>query len=121
MERLDALREELRAFVADRDWRQFHDPKNLSMLLASEAGELLALFRWVDNAQADAFAAEPKQRAKIEAEVADAALAVLLLCDRLGLDLVDVARAKLAHNAKNYPADVVRGSAERPPRAPASG
>lgn len=117
-ERLDALREELRAFVAERDWRQFHDPKNLSMLLASEAGELLALFRWVDNAQADAFAAEPKQRAKIEAEVADAAIAVLLLCDRLGLDLVDVARAKLEHNAKNYPADVVRGSAERPPRDP---
>lgn len=116
-DRLDAFLDELRAFVAERDWRKFHDPKNLSMLLASEVGELLALFRWVDNADADAFAAEPGNRAKIEAEVADATIGVLLLCDRLGLDPVAIARAKLARNAKNYPADVVRGTAERPPRA----
>ena len=116
MDRLEALVSELRAFVAERDWRKFHDPKNLSMLLASEAGELLALFRWVDNAAADAHAIDEGRRAAIEAEVADAAIAVLLLCDRLGFDLVEIARQKLEKNRANYPADVVRGSAERPPR-----
>jgi NTP pyrophosphatase (non-canonical NTP hydrolase) len=116
-DRLESLMAELRAFVAARDWRKFHDPKNLSMLLASEVGELLALFRWIDNADADAFAADPKHRAKIEAEVADATIGVLLLCDRLGIDPIANARAKLAQNAKNYPADVVRGTAERPPRS----
>lgn len=116
MERLEAFRQELRTFVAERDWKQFHDPKNLAMLLASEAGELVALLRWVENAEADAFAADAKNRAKIEAEVADVAIAVMLLCDRLGLDVVDVMRAKLEKNRLNYPADLVRGSAERPPR-----
>lgn len=115
-QRLDLLVAELRAFVAERDWSKFHDPKNLSMLVASEAGELAAVLRWVDNREADdAVRAEPV-RTKLTGEIADVAIGLLLLCDRLGVDLVDVARAKLETNRANYPSDVVRGSAARPPR-----
>lgn len=115
-ERLRALEDELRAFVAERDWRKFHDPKNLAMLIASEAGELASVLRWVDNQAADDAAREEPLRTKLSHEIGDVALGLLLLCDRVGLDLVDVARAKLERNRLNYPADVVRGSAERPPR-----
>ncbi|MBI2393832.1 MAG: nucleotide pyrophosphohydrolase [Deltaproteobacteria bacterium] len=115
-DRLGAFVAELRAFVAERDWRKFHDPKNLSMLLASEAGELAGVLRWVDNAEADAAASAEPLRTKLTHEIADVAIAVLLLCDRLGLDLVDIARAKLELNRRNYPVEQARGNAERPPR-----
>jgi dCTP diphosphatase len=111
---LDGLIEELRDFVCERDWAQFHDPKNLAMLVASEAGELLAEYRWVPNADADRYSADPEARARIEAEVADVGIALLLLCDRLGINFSDALRRKLETNRRNYPADVVRGSSERP-------
>lgn len=113
---LTDLRDELRRFVAEREWGRFHDPKNLAMLLASEAGELVALLRWVDNGDADAFAAAEPQRGKIAAEVADVGLALLLLADRLGLDLAGALRDKLEVNRRNYPVELSRGSSERPPR-----
>ena len=84
---LDALISELRAFVAERDWHQFHDPKNLTMLLLSEAGELCAEYRWVPGANADTHSHEPRARARIAAEVGDVGIALVLLCDRIGLDL----------------------------------
>jgi NTP pyrophosphatase (non-canonical NTP hydrolase) len=115
-DRLDALLEELRAFVAERDWQQFHDPKNLSMAVASEAGELVALFRWVRGDEADAFAQSPANRARVSAEIADVAVALLLLCDRTGIDLAQAVREKLEVNRKNYPVDVSRGRADRPDR-----
>src|SRR5438067_13660953 len=87
LNRLETLRERLRQFVADRDWQQFHDPKNLAMLVASEAGELIAEYRWVPGDAADARSREPAARARIAAEIADVGIALLLLCDRIGLDL----------------------------------
>jgi NTP pyrophosphatase (non-canonical NTP hydrolase) len=113
---LAELRDELRRFVAEREWARFHDPKNLAMLLASEAGELLALLRWVDNREADAFAAQDPQRGQIAAEVADVGIALLLLTDRMGLDLVATIRDKLEVNRRNYPVEQSRGTSERPPR-----
>jgi NTP pyrophosphatase (non-canonical NTP hydrolase) len=115
-DRLDALLDELRVFVAERDWQQFHDPKNLSMAVASEAGELVALFRWVRGDEADAFAQNPQNRPRVSAEIADVAVALLLLCDRTGIDLAQAVRDKLEINRKNYPPDVSRGRADRPPR-----
>src|SRR5262245_35610357 len=114
-DRIDELIEELREFVRERDWAQFHDPKNLAMLVASEAGELLAEYRWVPNSEADEYSAEPEARARIEAEVADVGIALLLLCDRLEVDFPDALRRKLETNRRNYPADVVRGSSEGSP------
>lgn len=104
----------LRAFVAERDWGQFHDPKNLAMLVASEAGELLAEYRWVRGDDADAHSRAPEPRARIAAEIADVGIALLLLCDRIGLDLEEAMADKLAKNAARYPVEASRGRADRP-------
>ena len=109
-------RDAILQFVAEREWQQFHDPKNLAMLLASEAGELLGLFRWVDNRQADDFAATSPNREKIASEVADVAIALVLLADRLKLDLTSAIRDKTEINRRNYPIELSRGTSERPPR-----
>lgn len=114
MTSLDELRAELRAFVAAREWEQFHDPKNLAMLVASEAGELVAEYRWVRGEDADAHSREPAARARIAAEVADVGIGLVLLCERIGVDLVEVMRAKVAKNAERYPVEGARGKAERP-------
>lgn len=113
-ETLDELLASLRQFVAERDWTQFHDPKNLAMLLASETGELVAEYRWVPNAEADARSQEPGLRARVEAELGDVGIAFLLLCDRLGADPVGVMKRKLEQNRKRYPPELSRGRSERP-------
>jgi dCTP diphosphatase len=105
---------QLRQFNAEREWGQFHDPKNLAMLLVSEAGELAALLRWVPNADADAFARSAEHRADVEAEVADVAIALLLFCDRAGIDLPRVIEAKIAKNAAKYPVALSRGHSRTP-------
>ena len=109
-----SLIEELRAFVAERDWSQFHDPKNLAMLLASEAGELLAEYRWVRNEMADALSCEPEARQRIANEVGDVGIALMLLCDRTGIDLQTAMRDKLAQNRHRYPVEYAKGKANRP-------
>jgi dCTP diphosphatase len=111
----DDLVERLRVFVAERDWSQFHDPKNLAMALASEAGELVAELRWVSNADADAYVRDSAHREQIEQEVADVAIALLLFCDRGGIDLRLAIRRKIDLNAANYPVLTARGIARRPP------
>ena len=114
MDRLDGVMAELRAFVAEREWGQFHDPKNLAMAIGSEAGELLAEYRWVSSTHADTFSREPDARTRIAAEVADVGIALLLFCDRTGLDLIDAVREKLVRNRLNYPVELSRGRSERP-------
>jgi len=110
---LDGLITDLRRFVAERDWQQFHDPKNLAMLVA-KAGELVAEYRWVKGDAADAHSREPAARARIAAEIADVGIALVLLCDRIGLDLPQAMADKLARNAERYPVATSRGRAERP-------
>ena len=114
MPSLDELTAALRRFAADRDWQQFHDPKNLAMLVASEAGELVAEYRWVRGEEADAHSRAPAARARIAAEIADVGIALLLLCDRIGLDVTQAMADKLARNAARYPVEKSRGRAERP-------
>lgn len=113
-DRLDMLNEALRRFVEEREWDAFHDPKNLAMLLASEAGELLAELRWIPNAEADERMRDPELRARVAAELGDVGIALLLLCQRVGLDFATVVRKKLARNAERYPVSGSRGRAERP-------
>jgi NTP pyrophosphatase (non-canonical NTP hydrolase) len=114
MDELQGFLGQLRQFVAERDWQQFHDPKNLAMLLASEAGELLAEYRWVPNDQADAASRDKERRARILSEVGDVGIALLLLCERIGADPVAAMRAKLEINRTRYPAELVRGKSDRP-------
>ena len=110
----DSILDELRQFVAERDWSQFHDPKNLAMLLASEAGELLAEYRWVRNDESDGFSRDPPARQRIADEIGDVGIALLLLCDRIGLDLGTAMREKLARNSVRYPVEHSKGKATRP-------
>ena len=114
MDRLEEVVRDLRAFVAEPEWEQFHDPKNLTMAVASEAGELLAEYRWVSNAEADTYSKGDEQRRRIAEEAADVGIALLLFCDRIGLDLIQAIREKLAVNHQNYPIEQSRGRWERP-------
>jgi NTP pyrophosphatase (non-canonical NTP hydrolase) len=111
---LEALAEALRQFVAEREWAQFHDPKNLAMLLASEVGELVAEYRWVAGAAADEHSRAAAPRARIADEIGDAGIALLLLCQRTGIDLLQAMSDKLERNRARYPVDASRGKAERP-------
>ena len=114
MSDLNSVVAALREFAAERDWRQFHDPKNLAMALSSEVGELCALYRWVRTEDADTFSQDPKNRPRIEDELADVTIFLLLLADRTGIDLEEVALKKIAQNAARYPVEKSRGVSERP-------
>lgn len=108
---LDDLTLALRAFAEERDWDQFHSPKNLAMALAGEVGELLEHFQW--KTQADSAALSADDRAEVEDEMADVLLYLVRLADKLDVDLLAAAERKLAKNAAKYPADVVRGSSKK--------
>ena len=114
MDRLQTVIKDLRMFVAEREWSQFHDPKNLAMAVASEAGELLAEYRWISNTEADQHTKDPNRHARISAEAADVGIALLLFCDRTGVDLLGAIQNKMITNSRNYPADKSKGKAERP-------
>ncbi len=106
---LAALRDRLRAFVAERDWDQFHSPKNLSMALAVEAAELVEIFQWLTEAESAVL--DEARRARVEAELADILVYLVRIADRLDVDLLRAAASKLEENARKYPADLVRGKA----------
>ena len=108
------LRQAVQAFVDERDWRQFHTPKNLAMSLAIEAAELMEHFQWVDTADAIARGRDPAVREKIGEELADVCCYLLSLTNALDMDLSDIVRDKLIKNARKYPADQCRGKFERP-------
>ena len=110
-DRLEALRERLRAFVAERDWDQFHTPKNLAMALVAEAGELVEHFQWLTPEQSERLA--PEARAEVALEIADVLLFLLRLCDRLDIDPVQAAQRKLVLNAQKYPVHKARGRAAK--------
>lgn len=98
------LQDELARFARERDWERYHTPQNLSALIASEAGELLALFRWGEDAVAE-------RRERVEEELADVFLGILRFADVAGIDLAAAARRKLEKNAKKYPPESTSGPA----------
>jgi len=108
---LQPLVDALRAFAAARDWEQFHTPKNLAAALSVEAAELLEHFQWLTDAQSQTLTADKKQ--EVAAEAADVFLYLLQLCDKLGIDLMAAAHAKMLVNAQKYPADAARGTAAK--------
>ena len=108
MNELERLRDALRDFASERDWDQFHSPKNLAMALSVEVAELVEHFQWQTEEQSRQPA--PEVLAAVREEVADVLLYLIRLSDRLGIDLVAAADDKLALNARRYPADKVRGT-----------
>lgn len=109
--KLDALREKIRAFAAERDWDRFHSPKNLSMALAAEAGELLEHFQWLTEEQSETL--DAAKLAAVRHELADVFIYLVRLADRVGVDLLDAAAEKIEINAEKYPAERVRGDARK--------
>lgn len=115
---LSELRSIVREFVDERDWRQFHSPKNLSMSLAIEAAELMEHFQWIDAAESRRIGEDPARLAEIRDEVADVLCYLLALANELNLDLAHAVRDKMVKNAAKYPADQSRGRYDPPDPSP---
>ena len=111
------LRDLIRRFVDERDWRQFHSPKNLSMSLAIEAAELMEHFQWIDLAESRDIASDPAKLAEVREEIADVLCYVLALANEFNLDLSAAVRDKMIKNAAKYPADLSRGRYDPPTKS----
>jgi len=111
MDTLEDLRQHLREFARERDWEQFHSPKNLSMALIVEAAELVEHFQWLTQEQSRKL--PEKTLHEVEHEMADVFIYLNRMADLLGIDLLDAAKRKMALNAKKYPAQEVRGKADK--------
>ena len=103
------LKAQVRQFVEERDWDQFHTPKDLAIGLSIEASELLELFRFQSNEVIDQRLQESDGRQAVAHELADVLYFVLLLCSNLGLDTTTILREKLELNAERYPIEKARG------------
>lgn len=110
-EPFSAMREYLRQFAKERDWEQFHSPKNVVMALSVEAAELLEHFQWLSEDQSQNL--DPDSLAAVAEEIADVQLYLVRLADRLGVDILQAVNAKTLKNEARYPADKVRGSARK--------
>ena len=108
---IEALRTALRQFAAERDWDQFHFPKNLAIALSVEAAELLEHFQWMPDRESAALS--PDKRAEVREELADVLLYLIRLADKLDIDLASAAVDKMAINAKKYPVHTARGSSKK--------
>src|SRR5262245_10009563 len=106
---LASLKDAIRVFAAERNWEQFHSPKNLVMGLAVETAELMEHFLWEDGPATREVVHDPKKLAAIADELADVANYLLNLSNVLGIDLSDAIVQKIAKNAVKYPAEQYRG------------
>ncbi|GAB3356187.1 nucleotide pyrophosphohydrolase [Amycolatopsis echigonensis] len=100
---LDDLTQRLRDFAAARDWEPFHTPKNLTMALSGEVGELISLFQWLTPEEAANWRADPAREFNVHDEIADVMLYLVRLADVLGIDLLEAANAKVDRNEKRFP------------------
>ena len=107
----EAMARVLRRFAAERDWDQFHSPKNLAMALNVEAGELLEHFQWLTPEQSQAL--PPDKLARVAEEIADIQAYLVRIADKLDVDILDAVERKIRQNEAKYPADKVRGDARK--------
>lgn len=105
------LRDALRRFAAERDWDQFHSPKNLAAALSVEAAELLERFQWLTEDESRTL--DPDRLAAVREEMADVMLYLIRLADKVDVDLIAAAREKIARNAAKYPVERARGSSRK--------
>lgn len=108
---LEDLRKQLAEFADRRDWNQFHSPKNLSMALIAEVGELIEHFQWLSEKQSSSLALDKKDQ--VAMELADILIYLIRIADKLEIDLVSAANKKIAINESRYPVDKVKGEAGR--------
>ena len=113
---LDELTAKLREFANERDWEQFHTPRNLLLALVGEVGELAEQFQWVNDDQVAEVISDPSRHKAVSDELADVLIYLARLADVLGVDLASATIEKLDENSTRYPPEVVRGSSQRRPR-----
>lgn len=109
---LKEMTRKLVAFRDERDWHQYHKPKDLAISLSLEAAELLECFQWKSEEKVRAFL-ESGDRIRLQEEIADVGAYLLLLCHEAGIDLFAAMEDKLVKNAEKYPAELCRGSAKK--------
>ena len=107
------LKTRVLAFARERDWEQFHAPKNLSMALAAEAGELMEHFLWATPEQSQAVARDPAKRRKIEDELADVVIYALEFANVASMDVAAAIARKMTDNAQKYPVEKSRGRSDK--------
>jgi dCTP diphosphatase len=107
------LKARILAFARERDWEQFHSPKNLSMALAAETGELMEHFLWATPEESQRLSADPVRRARISEEVADVVIYALEFANATGLDVAAAIEGKMALNARKYPVEKAKGRADK--------
>lgn len=100
-------------FAKDRDWEQFHSPKNLVMALTGEVGELSEIFQWMTEADSKAAGTNPATAEAVKDELADVLLYLVRLSSALGVDLNEAVTQKLLKNAQKYPAEKAKGSSKK--------
>lgn len=108
---LETLRQRLRKFAEDRDWEQFHSPKNLSMALSAEAAEIIEHFQWLTEAQSRNLPDD--KRNEVATELADTLIYLIRLADKLDIDLMTAAQRKIEINERKYPVEKARGNAKK--------
>ena len=110
---MDELVRAVLVFRDERDWKQFHNAKDLAISITLEAAELLEHFQWKNPGEVEAFLAEEDNRRRLGEEMADILILLVSLADAVGLDLLEAARAKLRENAEKYPVERAKGSAKK--------
>jgi len=111
MKELNQIQLQLREFAKERDWDQFHSPKNLSMALIVEAAELVEHFQWLTEEQSKSL--DQKQLDKVQDELADIQIYLIRIADKLNVDLMGAVCKKIEANARKYPPEKVRGSSKK--------
>ncbi|VVO77117.1 nucleotide pyrophosphohydrolase [Pseudomonas fluorescens] len=110
---VDQIQQRLRAFALERDWDQFHTPKNLATALSVEAAELLEIFQWLTDEQSLAIKADEQRKDMVSQEIADVMMYLLRLADVLSIDLQQAVDQKMKINAEKYPIEKARGNATK--------
>ena len=111
MSELEEIKLRLRKFAAQRDWDQFHSPKNLSMALSAEVAEIVEHFQWLTEQQSNNLPRDKLE--EVETELADTLIYLIRLADKLGIDLLAAAQRKIDVNARKYPIEKVKGTAKK--------
>ena len=111
MNKYDEIKLRLQKFSADRDWDQFHSPKNLVMALSAEVGELIEHFQWLTEKQSESI--EANKLNEIQEEIADVEIYLIRLADKLGINIQEAVVSKIEQNEHKYPAQMVKGSSRK--------
>ena len=111
MSEMEEIKLRLRKFAKQRDWDQFHSPKNLSMALSAEVAEIVEHFQWLTEQQSNNLSRDKLE--EVETELADTLIYLIRLADKLGIDLLAAAQRKIEVNARKYPIEKVKGIAKK--------